>query len=149
MIEVILTQSKKNIGEKNSVIKVKDGYGKYLIAQGIAILGNSKNKKNLAEILLQSERKEKAIRLEKEKIARQLDGIQLVFSERVDESGTLFGTITSLKIAKAYQLHNIVIEAKQINIINPPIKKLGMHQAILTLHKDLTKTVAFEVQSTS
>lgn len=149
MIEIILIQNAKNIGKKNSIVKVKDGYANYLIAQGIAILGNSINKKILAESLRQGDQKQKEIRLEKEKIAQKLDHIQLIFSEKVDESGTLFGTITSLKIAEAYHAHKIAIDPKQISITNPPIKKLGMHKATLTLHKDLKKTIQFQVKSSS
>ena len=150
MIEVILTQHIKKIGQKNSVVKVKDGYGNYLIAQGLARLGTISNKKNLAEVLRQSEQKNKQIRLEQEKLGEKIDAIQLIFLEKVDEGGKLFGTITPLKIAQAYKMqHNIVIDPKQITIVNAPIKELGTHKATLSLHEDLQKNIQFQVKSTS
>lgn len=149
MSEVILKKNIKNLGEKNSVVKVKDGYANYLIAKDMAIAGTQANKNRLAECLRQSEQKEAKRRQEALELGKKLDSIQLIFSERVDESGKLFAMLTPSKIAEAYKTHNITIDPKQITIVNTPIKETGMHEAKLVLHKTLEKTIYLDVRSTT
>ena len=53
-MEVILIQDLANLGFKNDIVKVRDGYGRnYLLPQKIAIIANESNKKQLAENLKQ------------------------------------------------------------------------------------------------
>ena len=48
-MEVILIQDLANLGFKNDIVKVRDGYGRnYLLPQKIAIIANESNKKQLA-----------------------------------------------------------------------------------------------------
>jgi len=146
MVEVILKKNITKLGDRNEIVKVKNGYGNYLISSQIAVLANKSNKKNLVEILKQANSKEAKIISEAKALGKKLDRIQLIFSEKVDEGGKLFGTITPLKIANAYKEHQVVLTAKKINILNTPIKEVGMHQAEVTLHKDVKKIIFFKVK---
>ena len=47
-MEIILKQDVKNLGNKDEIVKVKNGYGRnFLIPQGFAILANESTKKVL------------------------------------------------------------------------------------------------------
>ena len=58
-MELILRQDVENLGFKDDVVTVKNGYGRnYLIPQGYAVLATSSAKKVLAENLKQRAFKE-------------------------------------------------------------------------------------------
>ena len=53
-MEVILKTDVKNLGYKDDIVKVRDGYGRnYLIPNKMAIIANESNRKVLAEELKQ------------------------------------------------------------------------------------------------
>ena len=57
-MEVILIQDVANLGYKNDILKVKDGYGRnYLIPNRLAVIANDSNRKQLAENLKQQAHK--------------------------------------------------------------------------------------------
>ena len=57
-MEVILIQDVANLGYKNDIVKVKDGYGRnYLIPNRLAVIANNSNRKQLAENLKQQAHK--------------------------------------------------------------------------------------------
>ena len=59
-MELILKNDVENLGFKDDLVKVKNGYGRnYLIPQGKAILATSSKKKVLEENLKQKAFKEK------------------------------------------------------------------------------------------
>ena len=61
-MELILKQDVENIGFKEDVVQVKNGYGRnFLIPQGLAILATPSAKKVLAENLKQRTFKEKKL----------------------------------------------------------------------------------------
>ena len=57
-MEVILIQDVANLGYKNDIVKVKDGYGRnFLIPNKFAVIANESNRKQLAENLKQQAHK--------------------------------------------------------------------------------------------
>ena len=61
-MELILKQDVENLGFKDDIVTVKNGYGRnFLIPQGYAILATSSAKKVLQETLKQRAFKEKSI----------------------------------------------------------------------------------------
>ena len=58
-MEIILLQDINNLGSKDDIVKVKDGYGRnYLIPQKMAVVANNSTKKILAENIKQRAHKE-------------------------------------------------------------------------------------------
>ena len=61
-MQIILKENIENLGFKDDLVKVKNGYGRnYLIPQGKAVLATTSAKKVLAENLKQKAFKEKKI----------------------------------------------------------------------------------------
>ena len=80
-MEIILKQDVHNLGFKDDVVTVKNGYGRnYLIPQGFAILATPSAKKVLAENLMQKAFSEQHIIDEAKKTAKALLalGVKLV-----------------------------------------------------------------------
>ena len=146
-MEVILKQDFKGLGYKNSIVKVKPGYGRnYLIPQGYAIVANEVNKKIALENTRQAAHKVAKQREEAEALAAQLDQLTIEITAKSGDNGKIFGSITSTQLASALKAQHVVVDRKDIRF-SKPIKELGAHEAIIMLHKDVVYTLPFRVTS--
>jgi large subunit ribosomal protein L9 len=146
-MEVILKQDINNLGYKNDVIKVKNGYGRnYLIPKGLAITATETNKKIVTETQKQRAFKDEKIKKEAQKIADALQNISLKIGAKAGTSGKIFGSVNALQIAEAIQQQfNYEIDRKKIIVDGDAIKELGMYTAKVNLHKEIKLEVKFEV----
>ncbi len=145
-MEVILKSDIKNLGEKNEIVKVKNGYGlNFLIPKGFAVLATEPAKKMHAENIKQQSYKEGLRATEIRKIADKLQSLSLKISAKMGESGKLFGSITNIQVAEALKKLGHEIDRHMITIEPDHIKTLGSFTAELNLHKDVKVNVPFEV----
>jgi len=80
-MEIILKQDIQNLGNKDEIVKVKNGYARnFLIPQGIAITATASAKKIIAENTKQRAHKEAKIKADAEIIAKSLEGVKLTRS---------------------------------------------------------------------
>lgn len=146
-MEIILKQDVNNLGYKNDVVKVKEGYARnFLIPKGLAIIATDTNRKILAENMKQRAFKEEKIKKEAQKIAEVLGTITLKIGAKAGTSGKIFGSVNSLQIAEAIQKQfNYEIDRKKIMVDGDSIKELGTYTAKVNLHKEVKLDVNFEV----
>ncbi len=143
-MQVILIQNVANLGFKDDVVKVKDGYGRnYLIPNKLAVIANKSNLKILAE-----NQKQRAHKLEKIKndalaLAEQLAAAALTINAKASENGKIFGAITSIQIAEALEAQGIIVDRRTISV--EPIKELGEYTATAKLHKEVSAEIKFTV----
>ena len=77
-MEVILKQDIINLGSKDDIVKVRNGYANnYLIPNGYAIVANASSRKMHAEIVKQRAHKEAKLREEAQQIAEKLKDIKI------------------------------------------------------------------------
>ena len=101
-MEIILKEDVINLGYKNDIVKVKDGYGRnYLIPQGKAVIATESAKKVLAENERQRAHKLAKIKADAEAQAAKLNGVKVVISAKVNEDGTIFGGVGAAQVAEA------------------------------------------------
>ncbi len=143
-MQVILIQNVANLGFKDDVVRVKDGYGRnYLIPNKLAVIANESNLKVLAE-----NQKQRAHKLEKIKndaiaLAEQLGAAALTITAKASEAGKIFGAITSIQIAEALEAQGIIVDRRTISV--EPIKELGEYTATAKLHKEVSAEIKFTV----
>ena len=95
-MELILKNDVPNLGFKDDLVSVKNGYGRnYLIPQGLAILATPSSKKVLAENIKQREFKEKKAVDEANKLVKKLSKLDLKIGAKSGTGGKLFGSISS------------------------------------------------------
>ena len=95
-MELILKNDVPNLGFKDDIVSVKNGYGRnFLIPQGLAVLATSSSKKVLAENIKQREFKDKKIIDEANKIAKKLEKLEIKISAKSGTGGKLFGSISN------------------------------------------------------
>ena len=135
-MELILKEDVENLGFKDDVVKVKNGYGRnFLIPNGLAMLATESNKKVLAEKIKQSQNKQKKAIEEAQKIVKKLEKLDLKIAAKALEGDKLFGSITSADISKELAENKLEIEKKYIQL-SSNIKKTGSYCAKIRLHRD-------------
>ncbi len=144
-MEVILKQDIKNLGYKDDVVRVKDGYGRnYLIPKGYAVIANDSNRKILAENIRQAQFKQDRIKQEAEKIAASLQNVTVSIGAKAGESGKIFGAVNTIQFAEALKKLGFEVDRKRITF-ETDVKFLGSYVANLNLHKEVKIQVPFEV----
>ena len=145
-MDIILKEDVVNLGYKDDIVTVKDGYGRnFLIPQGKAVIASAAAKKVLAENQKQRAHKLAKIKQDAQGLAAQLEGITLVIGAKTSSTGTIFGSVSNIQIAESLAKQGFEIDRKIILI--DPVKEVGNYTAQVRLHKDVTVEIPFEVVS--
>ncbi len=145
-MELILKEDVLNLGFKDDVVKVKNGYGRnYLIPNGLAILATPSAKKVLEENLRQRAHKEKQIIEGANKIAESLKELEIKIPAKVGTAERLFGSVTNIDLAAALEKEGHEIDRKYISIKGGTIKRTGPYEAQIRLHREVVVDFPFEV----
>lgn len=147
-MEIILLQDIQNLGSKDDIVSVRDGYGRnYLIPKKMAILANETSRKVLAENIKQRAHKEAKLKAEAQALAAQLEGKTVTIGAKTSSSGKIFGSVNTIQLAEAINKLGFEIDRKQIKIAEDSIKEVGTYSAKIRLHKEVTVEFGFEVVS--
>ena len=145
-MELILKEDVQNLGFKDDLVSVKNGYGRnFLIPQGLAAMATPSAKKVLAENLRQRAHKEKKIVDAANKIAEALKALELKIKAKTGAGDKLFGSVTSIDLAAAIEKEGHEIDKKFINILGGAVKRTGSASAQIRLHRDVLVDFPFEV----
>ena len=144
-MEVILIQDVANLGYKNDIIKVKDGYGRnYLIPNKMSVIANESNRKQLAENLKQQAHKMAKLLADAQALAEKLASTVVTLSAKANEDGKIFGTITTAQVSEALAAQGIEIDKKVITI-DEAVKVLGEATATAKLHREVKAEIKLNV----
>ena len=146
-MKVILIDDVANLGYKDEVVTVKDGYGRnFLIPQKKAVIASESALKVLAENARQRAHKLEKVKEDARTMAAKLEGLSLIIGAKTSSSGTIFGSVTNIQIAEELAKQGFDVERKQI-ILKEPIKEAGNYSATIKIHKDVSVELPFEVIS--
>ena len=145
-MELILRQDVENLGFKDDIVTVKNGYGRnYLIPQGYAVMATPSAKKVLAENLKQRAFKEQKIVDDANKTAEALKLLEIKISAKVGAGDKLFGSVSNNDLADALEKEGHAIERKFISINGGLVKRVGQYTANIRLHRSVNVEFPFEV----
>ena len=146
-MEIILLKNVEKVGRKFDIVTVKNGYGRnYLIPQGLALLANKQNRNNL-----DGYKRRESAKLEKmldhfREIANIIKGKVLNIPVKCGTSGRIFGSVTTIQIAKMLK-EQMGVEVDRRDIVLPDnIKEIGSYTATLDLHPDIDSKIDFVVE---
>ncbi len=147
-MEVILKQDISNLGFKDDIIEVKNGYGRnYLIPQGFAILATESAKKVHAENLKQRAHKEEKIKQEAVELAQKIEAVSLKIGAKASTKGKIFGSVNTIQISDALSKEGIDVDRKKIVLKAESVKDVGEYTAVAKLHREVSAEIKFEVVS--
>ena len=142
-MEVILKQDVQNLGFKDDMVTVKNGYGRnYLIPQGFAILATSSAKKVLAENLKQRAFKEAKIVADATTLAEAIKALEIKLTAKTGGE-KLFGSISNIDIAAALEKAGHSVDRKFIS--SGIVKRTGKYTASVRLHRDVIVELPYEI----
>jgi large subunit ribosomal protein L9 len=145
-MELILKEDVQNLGFKDDLVTVKNGYGRnYLIPNGLATMATPSAKKVLAENLKQKAHKEKKVVDAANKTAEALKSLEVKISAKVGAGDKLFGSVTNADLSEALAKDGHEIDKKYIMIKGGSIKRAGPYEAQIRLHRDVLVDFNFEV----
>ena len=146
-MEIILLQDVANLGYKDDIVNVKNGYANnYLLPNGLAIIATPTNRKIHAEKIRQRAFKEEKLRKDAETLKAAVNEKVVRLVAKVGENGHLFGSITSDQIAEALkEQHNYDIDRKKIVVDGAKLKEVGTFPAQINIYKEIKAQINVEI----
>lgn len=145
-MELILKKDVENLGFKDDLVTVKNGYGRnFLIPQGMAVMATPSAKKVLAETLKQRAHREAKALEDAKKVGAALEGMTIKITAKTADGSKLFGSVNAGNIAEEFAKQGQEIEAKFIKLAGNAVKRIGKYTAHVRLHRALVVDVPFEV----
>lgn len=132
-MKVILLDYVYKQGVAGEVIDVADGYARnYLFPKRLAVKATPSEIKRFAKLREQSAAKRAALENRLNELARQIDGVELVFGRRAAATGKLFGSVTTTEIAEAlYAETGVDINRRRIS--QQGLREVGTHDVTVRL----------------
>jgi large subunit ribosomal protein L9 len=145
-MELILKQDVENLGFKDDLVTVKNGYGRnFLIPTAKAVLATSSAKKVLAENLKQRAFKEAKLIEDANVIAETVKGYEIKIASKVGSGDKLFGSVNNINLAAAIAKAGTDLDKKFIKVVGGSVKRLGKYEASVRLHRAVVADITFEV----
>jgi large subunit ribosomal protein L9 len=145
-MQVILIQDVDNLGGANELVTVRNGYARnFLIPGKLAVEASPSNLKQMEEKMKQLRKKEEKLLAEINTVVAVLKESPLKIGAKTGTSNKIFGSVTSLQIARAIRdQKGYEIDRKRINIVDD-VKELGTHKATIDFGNGNTTEIEFEV----
>ena len=135
-MKVILLKDVKNVGKKDQIVEVSDGYANnYLIKNKLAVMYSNKS----LDILKQQQENARIEEQKKEtkakEVANELKNITLEFALSAGKDNKVFGSISYKQVEEELKAkHNIVIDKRKI-LSDAKLDALGFHTLKIELYK--------------
>ncbi len=145
-MQIILIQDVDNLGQKNELVSVKNGYARnFLIPQKFAVEASPSNMKQLQERLKVQKVKEEKLLSEIAKVVEVLKAAPVKIGAKTGTSGKIFGSVTGVQIARAIkEQKGYEIDRRRIHILDD-VKELGTYKARIDFGKGNEAELEFEV----
>jgi large subunit ribosomal protein L9 len=144
-VKLILKEEVDNLGLPGDVVDVAPGYGRnYLVPRGLAMLATPGAMKE-AETLTRARKAREAETLDDAQEFRDvLERRSLRIEARVDEHGTLYGSVGASEIHEVLRERGHNVERRRIDLPRS-IKAIGQYTVGIRVHPQVTAEVPLEV----
>ena len=144
-MQVILLKDVDNLGDEGEIVDVKNGYGRnFLIPQGMALMATKGTIKAREEEERQTARKKAQKKKDAERVAKELENMEVVIAARVGEENRIFGTVTPQQLAIELAQRGFDIDRRRIEFTED-IRVIGVYTAKVKVHSDVTANVKVQV----
>jgi len=145
-MKVIFLKSVPNLALAGELKEVSNGYGRnYLLPRRLAVLATPAAAHQVKAQQKTIERQLEQHSSDMSDLATQIEGKELTIEAKAGTGERLFGSITSADIASEMEKnHQITIDKKKIEF-SEPIKKLGSHEVVIKLLKNIEPRITVTV----
>ena len=144
-MDIILLERIEKLGAIGDVVSVKDGYARnFLLPNKKALRANDANKKVFEANRARIEADNASRRGEAETHGKSVDGMTVVLIRASSNSGQLYGSVSVRDIVDALNAQGADV-AKQMIILERPIKTIGVFDVRVALHPEVSVNVKVNV----
>lgn len=146
-VEVLLREDVKDLGVIGDVVNVAAGYARnYLLPFSLATPATEDAKRQIARRAARAA-SERALRAEEVAAAlAKLSELVVTTSEKADEAGNLYGSVSAGQIATLISAAGTKIDEKQVRL-ESPIKKTGEHKVLIHVFGDQETDITVQVDA--
>lgn len=140
-MKVILTADVYKHGVAGEIIEVADGFARnWLLPQNLAKKASPGALKQLENLRVQAAQRKMELDERLNQLARQIDGVQLVFGRKASPTGKLFGSVTTGEIAA--ELNRVTgIDINRRRISQTALRELGTHDVPVRLGSEISPSL--------
>lgn len=136
-MKIILQQDYSHLGCTLDIVEVKDGYARnYLIPQGIAVLATKGNLRHAEEMRKYSSKRAERQRILAQELAEKVSACSCTITVKVKNGEDIYGSVTVQDIVESLARAGLEVSKPSIMLVEP-IKKLGVYDIAVKLHKDV------------
>ncbi|MBA3725925.1 MAG: 50S ribosomal protein L9 [Armatimonadetes bacterium] len=146
-MKIILNQTIAKLGKEGQVVKVADGFARnFLFPKKLARVADKTSLDRLEREQQKAAAETEKTRGNAEKLAAKIDGQTVrVIGSTAKGATKLFGAITSSDVAEAIKSTTGVEVDKRTVALLHPIKRLGVYNILVDLHRDVDAHIHLEV----
>ncbi|EQD73508.1 50S ribosomal protein L9 [Ferrovum myxofaciens] len=145
-MEIILMEKVVNLGQLGDIVKVKEGYARnFLIPTGKAKRATTHNKEAFEARRAELERVQTELLAQAQARVEKMTGLRVQIAQKAGVDGRLFGSVTNHDIATALQAQGFDTHKSEVRLPNGPLKMIGDHTVVLSLHSDVTADITVVV----
>ena len=146
MMQVILLEKVRNLGNLGDKVDVKSGYGRnFLIPQNKAVFATEKNIQHFEERRADLEKKAQQSFANAEQRAAKLNDTTVVIAAMASDEGKLYGSVGANEVKDALHAKSIEILKREIVMPNGPIHSIGDFTVEIHLHTDIIAILKIQV----
>ncbi len=136
-MNILLLEDIEHLGKAGDCKSVAEGYARnYLLPQKLAVIESPAAQQAVEARRKLKERGAAKVLSDAEELAQKISAVSLTIVKQVGEEDKLFGSVTTMDIAKALADEGITLDKKQIHL-EEPIKALGIYTAQVKVHTEV------------
>ena len=136
-MKVILLDYVYKHGVAGEVIDVADGFARnYLIPKGLATKATDSELRRASKLREQAAARRAALENKMNELAREIDGVELIFGRRAASTGKLFGSVTAQDIADSL-LEASGVDINRRRIGQQGLREVGTHDVTVRLGNEI------------
>lgn len=140
-MKVILTEYVYMHGVAGDVVEVADGFARnFLIPRGKAVKATPSAVKKHQQLMELSVQRRKELNARLVEVAQKIDGVELVFGRKAGRNNKLYGSVTTVDIAKAL-LDKTGIDIDRRRVSDRTLREIGKFEVPIRMGADLSPTV--------
>jgi large subunit ribosomal protein L9 len=146
MMEVILLEKIRNLGNLGDKVSVKPGYGRnFLIPESKAVFATAKNIEHFETKRSELEKKAQQAQAVAEQRAAKLNDITIAISAMTSDEGKLYGSVGINEIKEALTAQSIEVAKREIVMPEGPIHSIGDYVIDIQVHSDIVAKLKIQV----
>lgn len=147
-MKVILLSDVKNIGKKDQLVNVADGYARnFLFPKRLAVEATAKSLEILKHQKAEVEQENQQHKDEAQALAKKLETIVIEFPVKTGENGRVFGSVSTKAVVEQLdKQHGIKIDKRKIKD-SQPLNLLGLNTIEVELYKGVSGKISVRLKA--